>query len=560
MDLDLDSSPILSNNCNVPQKKSSFGAILTRQETHRRSNTEWSLGSASDGSLSDAVNNLDQYHHTRERPQEVSDDLVEKLKNEVDSLSRKAAISELELQSLKKQVVKEVKKGNSLSEQLSSLREERDELEEECEGLRSSINNNEEAETASKLRVKYEEIQGEADELRYELDHQKDLNANLRLQLQKTQESTSELILEISDLAAMVKQKEMEISKLSSKIQDHNDLEEVENRKLNEIQIHKKEKKELEIHLEQLAQDYEILKQENEDLSTKLEEMNREDAAIEQMECPRCSENEIYIEKLEDELKRQVQEVSRLLTSINYLENQSKDLHKEIDKQAQGFEEELEAMTQDRIEQEQRAIKAEELLRKTRWKNAVTAERLQEEFKRLSGEMSAKFDENEKLSLQSVEEANELRQQKRTLEEMLQKAKEQMRMVTDQNAVMVRDLTNQLAEREDLQKKCTSARKEAEEAVKELISMRSDEEDKEKIVGNLKSQVESLIAQQNHLQNNLLKEKLDKENLRKKMNTMQGELKRREEDIANAKKASHLCEKKDIVCLKEKVDLLMVRF
>lgn len=461
-----------------------FGDTLTKNNAHRRSQTEWSLGSASDGSFGESMNTVDQ-HVPRERLREYPDDSIEKLKNEIDSLTRQSMLSELELQSLRKQIVKETKKGQNLMMEVTNLKEERDVLMKEHEELRSSTVSYEDEETSRVLQIKYEEAKAQLDELRYELDHEKNLKANLRLQLQKTQDSNSELILEVADLEEVVKEKNREISSLSLKIQNFKDLEEIEKRKskysLNaegkdqlqqehsegdcdveismlkqkivelskEIEVYKKQKEELEVHLEQLIVDCEILKQENIDVSSKLENVNLQKDTSEQVECARCTgsirELEAHIEKLEEVVKTQAEELSQSLISINELETQLRGLEKEMDQQAQGFEEDLEAMTQAKIEQEQRAIRAEEALRKTRWKNAVTAERLQEEFKRLSVEMNSKFDENEKMAVKAVAEANELRQQKRTLEEMLQKANEEVRLITDQNEVKLRELYDQIA-------------------------------------------------------------------------------------------------------------------
>ncbi|PQP91870.1 hypothetical protein Pyn_38859 [Prunus yedoensis var. nudiflora] len=95
------------------------------------------------------------------------------------------------------------------------------------------------------------------------------------------------------------------------------------------------------------------------------------------------------------------------------------------------------------FEQEQRAIQAEETLKKTRWNNSVTAERLQEEFRRLSVEMTSKVDENEKQATKALAEANELRQQNRILEGRLQEANEDLELIKDQNEVRLQDLVNQ---------------------------------------------------------------------------------------------------------------------
>ncbi|KAI6696301.1 hypothetical protein NL676_016420 [Syzygium grande] len=231
----------------------------------------------------------------------------------------------------------------------------------------------------------------------------------------------------------------IEVDLLKQKIEDQH----------GELELYKKQNEELETHLEQLTLDYEILKQENHNITTKLEEQNLQEEMNEQIERSESSahirELEAQIEKLELVVKRQAQELSESLISIDELESQVKHLEKEIDKQAQGFEEDLEAMTQAKVELEQRAIRAEEALRKTRWNNAVAAERLQEEFRRLSVEMTSKLDEHEKLTVKAVNEANEVRQQKESLEEMLQKANEELRLRDNQNEVKVQELCTQLA-------------------------------------------------------------------------------------------------------------------
>ncbi|XP_048142001.1 interaptin [Rhodamnia argentea] len=455
----------------MPPRESAASAAASNNK-HRRSITEWSLGSASDGSLTDSVNNADEQLRRERFHKEASDATIEKLRSEIDSLTRQSTLSELELQSLRKQIVKETKRGQSLSTQISSLKEEKDALQMECEQLRSCWIHTKEAETPGKLQLEYEETKAQLQAIRQELDHEKDSNVNLRLQLHKTQDSNSELLLAVRDLDEMLKEKNAEMSYLTSKINENleesrksngwpercmkrNDAIQVDllERKIedqhDEIELYKKQNEELEAHLEQLTLDYEILKQENHDITTQLEEQNLQEEMNEQVERSESSvhirELEVQIEKLELVVKRQAQELSESLISINELESQVKHLEKEIDKQAKGFEEDLEAMTQVKIELEQRAIRAEEALRKTRLKNALTAERLQEDFRRLSVEMTSKFDENEKLAVKALDEANELRQQKEILEEMLQKANEELRLRNDQNEVNVQELCTQLA-------------------------------------------------------------------------------------------------------------------
>ncbi|MCI31141.1 myosin-6-like, partial [Trifolium medium] len=141
------------------------------------------------------------------------------------------------------------------------------------------------------------------------------------------------------------------------------------------------------MQMEQLALDYEILKQENHDIAYKLEQSELQEQLKMQYECsppPGIEDFETHIQNLESRLKKQSEEFSNSLETIKSLENQISRLEEELEKQTQGFEADLDAVTHDKVEQEQRAIRAEEALRNTRLKNANTAERLQEEFRRLS--------------------------------------------------------------------------------------------------------------------------------------------------------------------------------
>jgi chromosome segregation ATPase len=167
-----------------------------------------------------------------------------------------------------------------------------------------------------------------------------------------------------------------------------------------------------------------------------------------QYECspffPNINEQEAQIESLENELKMQSEENFDSLATIKELETHIKSLEEELEKQAQEFEADLEAVTRARVEQEQRAIQAEEALRKTRLKNATAAEKLQEEFRRLSMQMASTFDANEKVAMKALAEASEHRMQKVQLEEMLQKANEELQSITDGYESKLHDLSNQL--------------------------------------------------------------------------------------------------------------------
>ena len=517
---------IVSKNNNIHQKPTSFVSSLSHTSLpHQRttntqatayqedqgSQCEWS---ASDPGVStDDSTNSSQDILPGERSQQAPDVAVEKLKTDFLVLARQAEMTELELQTLRKQIVKERKRGQDLSKEVSGLKEERDSLRAECENLKAFQKRTDQAKIRNKLSFEAGDPRALLEELRQELSYEKNLNANLRLQLQKTQDSNDELILAVRDLDEILEQKNLEISNLSNKlpviengkelmeitsrcqsdddeeqkaleelVKEHNDAKEVyllEHKIMDlysEIEIYRRDKDELEAQMEQLALDYEILKQENHDISYRLEQCQLQDQLKMQYECSASfatiNELENQVEKLENELKKKSKEFSDSLVTISKLENQVeelenelekkskefsdslvtiseletqvKDLEEELERQIQGFEADLEVITSTKVEQEQRAIRAEEALRRTRWQNANTAERLQEEFKRLSEQMTSTFDANEKVSMKAMAEASELRMQNRYLEEMLGKANEDLQSIRDDYEAKLQDLCYQL--------------------------------------------------------------------------------------------------------------------
>ncbi|KAF9623935.1 hypothetical protein IFM89_006662 [Coptis chinensis] len=465
--------------------KSTTNAIITNYLEHQRSNTEWSVGSAPDGSIDDLTNSSED-STVKERSPHASEASVEKLKNDLVIFARQAEVSELELQTLKKQIVKESKRGQDLSREVISLKEERDALKEECKQLKGSHKHTDGAKVSSKLQFESEDPHTLLQELRQELNHEKDLNVNLRIQLQKTQESNSELILAVQDLDEMLEQKNKDTSYFSNKsaangnakelqdmvsnqetdedeeqhaleslVKEHDDARETYllERKIvdlySEIEVYRRDRDELEMQMEQLALDYEILKQENHDLLSKLEQNHLQEQLKAQYDCSdsllTISDLETQVESLEKELVKQEEDLSTSLITINELKFQVECLEKEMEKQAQGFEADLEDVMHAKVEQEQRAIRAEEALRKTRLTNANTAERLQEEFRRLSVQMASTFDANEKLAMKAVTEASELRLQKSHLEEMLEKVTEDLDIIRDHYEDKLKELSDQLS-------------------------------------------------------------------------------------------------------------------
>ncbi|XP_010545827.1 PREDICTED: myosin-11 [Tarenaya hassleriana] len=463
------------------RNKSMFlGSATSLSEAPHVSESEWS-GSSDHGISTDDSTNSSNDTMPRDMSRNLSDVETEKLKSDLVALTRQADLSELELQSLRKQIVKESKRSQDLLREVTTLKQERDCLKAECGRLKVSENRKDEMKVKNKLQYEGRDPWILLEEIRQELDYEKDLNSNLRLQLQKTQESNTELILAVQDLEAMLEQRNNEAEDISPRpgtgenmeesrrscrsetdededqkaleelVKGHTDakethlLEQKIKEMYNEIEIYKRDKDELEIQLEQLALDYEILKQENHDISYKLEQSQLQEQLKMQYECSsslvNVTELENQVESLEAELMNQSEEFSESLGRIKELEKQIKGLEEEMEKQAQLFEADIEAVTHSKVEQEQRAIRAEESLRKTRWKNASVAEKLQEEFKRLSVQMASTFEANEKMAMRAMAEAKDLHMQKRQLEEMLKDANDELKMTKSEYEAKLHELS-----------------------------------------------------------------------------------------------------------------------
>ncbi|KAJ4841760.1 hypothetical protein Tsubulata_043781 [Turnera subulata] len=456
-----------------------------KNRLHRPSSTDWSMGSNSDESLVDLANSPED--NLPREFQEASDESIEQLKSQISSLMRQSEISELELQTLRKQIAKESRKGQDLSRQIIDLKVERDALRIECDQLKSLHRSVDERESLNQLLVENEDFKVRLEEIERELGHEKELNTDLKMQLEKTQDSNSELILAVRDLDEMLEQKDKEISSLSDKLVLTKCVEEVREDKCkcklkddgdqqalpasqvlpmekidaselhslkqkiidlsDEIEEHRENREKLENYIEQLTSDYEALKQENQNISLELEQSQLQELKMQNEfsgALTTIKTLELHIQTMEEKFKKQTQELSESLVSINALESQVKGLEEDLEKQTQGFEHDLDAMTRVKIEQEHRAIRAEEALRKTRWKNAIRAEQLQEEFKRLSVEMAGRLDDNEKTASKAVTEVNELQVQKGILEQTIQQANKELASIKDQNRVKVEELSAQL--------------------------------------------------------------------------------------------------------------------
>ncbi|XP_072962402.1 uncharacterized protein [Typha angustifolia] len=530
---------IMHNNSH--RDATSFLSPLRNSDTPKSlltSSGDWSGSSAPNGSTDGSTNNSGEAG-IREDLQD-SDDNIEKLKSDIIDLTRKLDLSELELQTLRKQIIKENRRGQDLSKEINSLKEERDALKKECEELISPQKRDNNDDTSKKALPDGEDAWSLLEEIKKELNHEKNLNANLRLQLQKTQESNTELLLAVKDLDEMLEQKNREIScvKCSSpncKTEVSEDFHEMKyqnalpymqnsedrqeypemlseqdkeeqyaldilvkthdtmmvralEKKIidlkSEVELYRKDREEAEMQMEQLALDYEILKQENHDISSKLEQT-----------------------QLREQLRMQY-ECSAHLSIISDLEMHVESLEKELENQSEAFEADLATTVCAKIEQEKRAIKAEEALRKARWNNANTAERLQEEFKTLSKQMSSTFSANERLLMQALEEASELRLQKSQLEGLLEKTQEEIAAAQSQYRVKLKQLLNLV----DFKSKETERLLlEIKNKSEEFENQRKSAEAKVKALSEemtlLKAEMEELAVEKDHL----LKENEQKE-------------------------------------------------
>ncbi|KAG1361296.1 polyamine-modulated factor 1-binding protein 1 [Cocos nucifera] len=429
---------------------------------HQRSHTDWSVSSRLDGSMDGSANSFGETglrdgSHT-------SNISIKKLRSDIVALARQVEMSEIELKTLRKQVKEENRHEKDILRELNSLKEERDALRRECEEVKALLKRIGTEAVSTKSWFDGEDLWSVLEETKKELNHEKNLNANLHLQVQKTQDSNLKLILAVRcleellekenrgmagisrstvptkpeinvDLSGtkygtessqdeiyeyknncfpMVPEKDNEQYKLEVLIREHDDVKvacTLEQKIIDlksELEFYKKDHEDLEVHMEQLALDYEILKQEHHHVSSKLKQSQLQEQLGAQYE---FSAHQSIIKDLEDNVKK---------------------LEKELEEQAEAFEADLATIMHAKVEQEQRAIQAEEALRKTRWRNANTAERLYEEIRRLSGQMSSSFYMNEKLFMQALTKTSELCLQKCYLEEPQKRTSEEDETVHDQ--------------------------------------------------------------------------------------------------------------------------------
>ncbi|XP_021730100.1 uncharacterized protein PFB0145c-like [Chenopodium quinoa] len=547
-------------------------------QTRKPLTLDWSSTDDDD----DIINYVDTSDNgLREREQEPPKSLIEQLNRENLALKRQAEVTDIELLSLRRQAVKETKRAQELTGQVVRLKEERDALRRESEKIRSKQNGENGTEHPKEMGA-----QGKQSRHRHnegEEGHVKDLNRAIRSQLRKTQDSNSELILVVRDLEEKLGKKEKELANLTRKMTSEKKPEEFEktdseyelfgdkqieeaespnrdSREINhlqqqitnlqsELEDNLKENRKLQEHIKKVSQDCEIAKKENDDLSSKFNQKQLE-LIKKERECTQNMRNveelESQIARLEKVIKKQAEEFCGSSDTMHDLETQVNNLKYELEKQEAEFEDEIKAVNDANVELEQRALQAEDTLRRTKLENVATAQKIQEEFRELSEELEKKFKENEELTATAEAEARELHIHISTLEEHLEKATKELELVQNRRKAEVETLSGQLKEKENEQEQLLLAHK---SKIVELESIKKKVEDRCEALSKenqaLRMEVERL-TEENYYSTKKLEEtttlvdetkkshqeiKRDMEELETKYTLAMTEIKRGEEEI-----------------------------
>ncbi|CAN1300848.1 Laminin subunit beta-4 [Linum perenne] len=339
-------------------------------------------------------------------------------------------------------------------------------------------------------------------------------------------------------------------------------------------------KEELKAEIERLENE---LKEEQNEYSCSLATIKELQNHIKSLE-EELKQQEQGTKRLQNEFKKQQKQNSTSLATIKELETHISSLEDELEQQAQTFEADLATITRERVDQEQRAIRAEEALKLTRWKNSNTAEKLQEEFKRLSKQMASTFEANESVAMKAMEEANEVRIQKIQLEDMVRRAKSELQSVKDDYEEKLVELSNQLNLKtqqvekllggtsnkkvqklqdeieklvkennffstqveemkgsiknyEELVKSIAVLKKEAEKSAEDLRKMRSIQD----------AEVERLQCQCDDLKHSLIEDEMEKEKLRMQLVCLKGDLKKKDEALISSEKKLKDCKNRALI-------------
>lgn len=332
----------------------------------------------------------------------------------------------------------------------------RQSLDKQTYGVESDHRNN--GGTLLHLQEQNEQLLERISELESQLNHDKEKNGS-----KETAKERSEEFRRMERKLASTLELEAKVIELSAEVEDY-----------------KKARDCLVNEIDQLEHEYEALKQEHE----------------------KCSSKQLE-EQLQKELENLRDKHATSFSTISILESKVEQLQQEIDTKTTKFTADLDALLQSKREQEQRAKRAEEALRKTRWNNATTAERLQEEFKRLSQQMSSTFDANEKLATQALKEASEFRLEKTSLQESLRKAEEEIVSMKKQYQGNLQELMNRLdlskKESEALSSKLQNTLNEIEKQEKNELGYSSQIEELSLKLAMLNTEVQTLMNEKSEL-------------------------------------------------------------
>ncbi|KAK8946157.1 hypothetical protein KSP40_PGU000381 [Platanthera guangdongensis] len=416
-----DSITSKSNNKGTFKKENTIlDYMIMEYSEHQTSTNGWLASSV----LDEAVANSNKMQDISEQNEKYGDQTIPQLEQ--------MDLSQFELQNF---IAMEGGREEIILRKMNGLKAERDALKrdyEELKALQRKIDDDQD--DYNKL---HPNGNSDIEEINQELQYERSLNSNLHLQLHKTQEANSELILAVQDLEELLEQKDGEnicvnCSKNSTKpLVDHEISEMNFSGENSHVQVTefeelfgttsdgddeqyqlevliKREDRDKAVHsmeqkIEDLNRVIDSYKTQQEDLQMKLENLSLDNENLRQQNMRHgCSENSA--------------------TTI-YHEEQIRILKKELQEQYKSYEASVEEIMKAKLEEEKRAAQAEDTLKLTISNNADIAERLQEEFITLAGEISSTFHMNEKLAIQAMTEANEIHLQKCHLENHLEKIK-----------------------------------------------------------------------------------------------------------------------------------------
>ncbi|XP_042754477.1 uncharacterized protein LOC111901725 isoform X2 [Lactuca sativa] len=402
--------------------------VNKKVEKHQkqRSSTDWSMGSLSDRSMADLINspehnnsnnnNQIQNNEDQRLYAEASRNAVEVLKSNVSRLERQVEMSDLELESLRKQIHKENKRGQDLLKKVTELQEEKEALEEEKK----------------------------------------------------------------KDIATM---KEL----------------------YGELEVEKREKEGLKVHVDDITLDYKFLLQENEDMSLKLENVENEYSKSLTM----VKQYEIQVKRLEEKVMNQALEISQSFDTISEYETHIKGLEKELEKQGRDFEDDVEDLMKSKLE-------ADEDLRNARLENQSLKQQMRE-------------------MQEAVENSNvELSLMKSTHKKEVEKLCDQMNMQEEQIKEMSLEL-EKVGEREVMVMEFGSLKMETEKLQKESTNWTSLMSEKNVMIRTLQSELKMLRGDYNELQERLLGIESEKVNLRKEVSKLEHNLRKKEDQPKHLK-------------------------